>query len=96
MRRIDIEKHDWWTACTNCDRRYIVHDIKPIESPDEADEFGLTCICGEDVRGWNQGGQGCPHDSWSGDEGPVALLGRMPVRWRCDGCGLVRVDEEAP
>jgi rubredoxin len=29
----------------------------------------------------------CPHDSLSGDEGPVAELGRMPVHWRCDECG---------
>lgn len=31
----------------------------------------------------------CPHDSYSGDEGPVSELGRMPTRWRCDQCGLV-------
>lgn len=36
----------------------------------------------------------CPHDSLSGDEGPVALLGRMPVRWRCDHCGDVIRDRE--
>jgi hypothetical protein len=31
----------------------------------------------------------CPHDSQSGDEGPIATLGRWPKRWRCDGCGKV-------
>lgn len=31
----------------------------------------------------------CPHDSLSGDEGPVRDLGRMPVRWRCDECDAV-------
>ena len=30
----------------------------------------------------------CPHDAWSGAEGPVAALGRMPTRWSCDGCGI--------
>jgi hypothetical protein len=36
----------------------------------------------------------CPHDSLSGDEGPVVLLGRMPVRWRCDACGAVIHDTD--
>lgn len=36
----------------------------------------------------------CDHGAWTGDEGPVALLGRMPTRWRCDGCGAVA--EERP
>jgi hypothetical protein len=31
----------------------------------------------------------CPHDSLSGNEGPVRELGRMPVRWRCDACGAI-------
>jgi len=31
----------------------------------------------------------CPHDSLSGDEGPVELLGRMPIRWRCDACDAI-------
>jgi hypothetical protein len=31
----------------------------------------------------------CPHDSLSGDEGPVDELGRMPQRWRCDQCGAI-------
>lgn len=31
----------------------------------------------------------CPHDSLSGDEGPVRELGRMPVRWRCDECDAI-------
>ncbi len=31
----------------------------------------------------------CEHLSWSGDEGPIAELGRMPLRWKCDECGLV-------
>lgn len=35
----------------------------------------------------------CPHDSETGDEGPVALLGRMPRLWRCDGCGRIRHDD---
>lgn len=34
----------------------------------------------------------CPHDSQSGDEGPVALLGRQPRRWTCDSCGEVLED----
>jgi hypothetical protein len=34
----------------------------------------------------------CPHDSESGNEGPIAELGRWPRRWRCDSCGRVRVD----
>lgn len=34
----------------------------------------------------------CPHFSWTGDEGPVALLGRSPRRWRCDSCSLVKED----
>lgn len=35
----------------------------------------------------------CPHDSLSGDEGPVALLGHMPVRWRCDACEAIVYDD---
>lgn len=38
----------------------------------------------------------CPHLSWSGDEGPVALLGRMPRRWKCDGCGMLREEILSP
>ena len=34
----------------------------------------------------------CRHDSLSGDEGPVAQLGRMPEQWRCDECGAVVTD----
>lgn len=37
---------------------------------------------------------GCPHHSLSGDEGPVALLGRMPLRWRCDECGTIIHDHQ--
>lgn len=35
----------------------------------------------------------CPHDSLSGDEGPVRELGRMPVRWRCDECDAIVYDD---
>lgn len=35
----------------------------------------------------------CPHDSLSGDEGPVRELGRMPVRWRCDECETIVNDD---
>ena len=35
----------------------------------------------------------CPHDSMSGDEGPVRLIGRMPVRWRCDACDAIVYDD---
>lgn len=42
----------------------------------------------------------CPCISFSGDEGPIVDLGRMPVRWRCDECGQLEepamVDPEAP
>ncbi|MCP3810803.1 hypothetical protein NLX62_00350 [Mycobacteriaceae bacterium Msp059] len=31
----------------------------------------------------------CQHPSLSGDEGPIALLGRMPTRWQCDECGAI-------
>lgn len=31
----------------------------------------------------------CQHDSLSGNEGPIAELGRMPVRWKCDNCGTI-------
>jgi hypothetical protein len=34
----------------------------------------------------------CPHEAWTGDDGPVADLGRMPERWRCDGCGAVATE----
>lgn len=38
----------------------------------------------------------CKHDSLSGDEGPVKdLPGEWPVRWRCDGCGAIRYDDDA-
>lgn len=33
----------------------------------------------------------CGHWSWTGAEGPVALLGRMPIWWECDGCGVLEV-----
>jgi hypothetical protein len=35
----------------------------------------------------------CEHDSETGDEGPMSELGRWPVRWKCDGCGRIRVEE---
>lgn len=39
----------------------------------------------------------CPHDSLSGDEGPIEQLGRMPNRWRCDQCDVVvMADSKAP
>jgi len=31
----------------------------------------------------------CDHAAWSGGEGPIVDLGRWPVLWKCDGCGLV-------
>lgn len=37
----------------------------------------------------------CKRESRSGDEGPVADLGRMPVRWKCDECGEVSTDPTA-
>ncbi|QGZ16961.1 hypothetical protein SEA_LITTLETOKYO_69 [Arthrobacter phage LittleTokyo] len=33
----------------------------------------------------------CGHLSWSGAEGPVVELGRWPVLWECDSCGIVAV-----
>lgn len=36
----------------------------------------------------------CTHLSYSGDEGPIRDLGRMPNRWRCDQCGHVDLDSE--
>lgn len=38
-------------------------------------------------------GEQCPHDSLSGDEGPIAELGRWPMRWRCDECGAIKYDK---
>lgn len=38
----------------------------------------------------------CQHESWTGDEGPIAELGRCPVRWKCDGCGVMRSDPSPP
>lgn len=35
----------------------------------------------------------CQHDPLSGDEGPVAELGRMPTRWKCDECGTIVNDQ---
>lgn len=34
----------------------------------------------------------CPHVSESGAEGPVVLLGRLPILWGCDTCHRVRVE----
>lgn len=35
----------------------------------------------------------CEHVSMSGAEGPVLTLGRWPVLWRCDSCGVtIRYD----
>lgn len=36
----------------------------------------------------------CAHLSYSGDEGPIRDLGRMPKRWRCDQCGHIDLDSE--
>jgi hypothetical protein len=33
----------------------------------------------------------CAHGSWTGAEGPVDLLGRMPILWKCDQCGELEV-----
>ncbi len=43
------------------------------------------------VTDWQTGD--CRHDSMSGDEGPVRLLGRMPIRWRCDECDAIVYDD---
>lgn len=32
---------------------------------------------------------GCEHYNLTGDEGPIADLGRWPTRWRCDTCDAV-------
>jgi hypothetical protein len=38
----------------------------------------------------------CAHDgSWTGAEGPIRDLGRWPVLWQCDECGVLRVDLES-
>lgn len=39
---------------------------------------------------------GCPHDSQTGAEGPVASLGRMPLLWVCDMCGALLDDKGNP
>lgn len=36
----------------------------------------------------------CPHIQWTGDEGPISQLGRFPHRWRCDDCGVVRMNDQ--
>lgn len=33
----------------------------------------------------------CGHDEREGAEGPVVLLGRWPVLWRCVLCGDIEV-----
>lgn len=33
----------------------------------------------------------CAHESWSGAEGPIVELGRWPILWICDGCGVLEV-----
>lgn len=48
-----------------------------------------TCPCHDERTGSCAENRQCPHDSLSGAEGPVAELGRMPTRWRCDECGAV-------
>jgi hypothetical protein len=35
----------------------------------------------------------CDHLSLSGAEGPVADLGRWPVLWSCDSCGMTLLDD---
>lgn len=36
----------------------------------------------------------CAHDlSLSGAEGPIAVLGRWPILWTCDGCGATVLDQ---
>ncbi len=55
------------------------------------------CACdGDDlcVKHYNEAAQSCSHPSQSGDEGPVALLGRSPHRWRCDVCEEILYDPE--
>ena len=49
-------------------------------------------VCRDDAC--RSGCRHCPHDSLSGDEGPVAELGRMPTRWRCDECGAIVSDDD--
>lgn len=67
--------------------------LRPIWTPqdavDTAIQFGLELANAE--RG-AAGSAECPHDSYSGDEGPIVELGRWPLRWRCDGCGHIRYD----
>ncbi|WP_229685840.1 DUF5131 family protein [Longimycelium tulufanense] len=42
-----------------------------------------------DLSSWTT----CGHESMSGGEGPVELLGRWPRRWVCDGCAAVLDDD---
>ena len=38
----------------------------------------------------------CEHVSLSGAEGPVIDLGRWPVLWSCDSCGMTVVYDTTP
>lgn len=64
-------------------RRSLFGVAPPAPAPVIDDEHGLPV--GE-----------CSHTSWTGDEGPVEVLGRMPRRWKCDGCGVIKTDPPAP
>ena len=38
----------------------------------------------------------CEHLSMSGAEGPVLTLGRWPILWSCDSCGVTISHDTTP
>lgn len=63
-----------------------LEEIVPTAPEDDAQDVIGESLAGQPA-GWAP--EDCTHPSLTGDEGPIAELGRYPVRWKCDTCGAI-------
>lgn len=63
----------------------VTHSLTPAEGQKVA-EIANPCLATHH----------CPHENWTGIEGPMQDLGRWPVVWQCDGCGWIEVKPTSP
>lgn len=86
---------EWWCCCGH---ERFMHRFSA--GPCTDGDAGADCECATYRQYVCDCGETQDCISFSGDEGPIVDLGRMPVRWRCDECGQLEepamVDPEAP
>ena len=84
-RRTQLDQFQW----APCEHTIVGHQYPTTEDDLEFFDAGRCIFCGrkqsKELVLW------CPHSSYSGAEGPVLEMGRMPVLWTCDSCGHLEV-----